>query len=443
MPDITASFTKAQTQLTTRPDIFKRLLSRTEFGQYGTATGGSTSTVIDTTRLSSSEAYGDDQWVGSYVRLTSGSAAGQVRVVTDYVASTGTLTVSPVFGATASGATYELWKNLHPTDVVDLLDQIMTEECFVPDWAICTEVPDGDMEQNNITDWTAGGTAIVAKDSTEPRISGVRYLTVTNAATDDYARSNLFYPPPTSRGYHLSALVRASVGTATLIAYDETNGAALRSVSTTSKAWTRVWFDFNTLSTTEAISIRLAGEESTAVTWWDDVCFYGHNAQDLRLPWWVKNRDHIRGVYRLQVQDGPTTNTWDPSLIGRRERRFGISQSRFGPGAARLVVGNPGQGIPGPVYVYGLRNETAYASDTETKHIDIRWATAKLAVACYQRLLDTVSVMGTQDKGLRNAADRWAQELERLQAAVVEDDNENYAVGVPQDVLVGRNRGGW
>ncbi len=441
MPHLTASFTLAQVQQTTRPAILKSVLRQTPFGQHGTATSGNTITLTDTTRLASAEAYGDDYWNGAYLRIVTGAAAGTIRNITDYVASTGVLTFPT---ATSVGtADYELWKMVHPQEVLDQLDQIMTEECFVPDWAICTEVPDGDMEQNNTTDWTAGGTATLAKSTTEPTIGGKRYLSVTNAAGNDYARSSLIYIPAVSRGYHLSALVRCSSGTATLTAYDETNGAAIQSASSTSKAWTRVWFDFNSPATAGSLSVRLIGTEADAVIFWKDVCLYPLDAQDIRLPWWVKNRDHVRGVYRLLPQNGPTNDSWDPSLIGTREYQYSVQQSRFGQGAARLVVGSPGLGINGPLYIYGLRNETAWASDTEAKHIDLRWATAKLAAACYRRAMMTLTLSEGKDAGFNRAGAAWEQEVERIQRAVLEDDDANHAA-VSNFVSVGRNRwGGW
>ncbi len=437
---LTASFTKAQVQLTTRPAILKAVLRETPFGQYGTTTAGSTSSLTDTTMLQSAEAYGDDYWNGGYARIVTGAAAGTIRNITDYVASTGVVTVSPNWTSPSSSADYELWKMVHPQFVLDALDMTLTEECFVPDWAICTEVPDGDMEQNNISDWTAGGTAIVAKSTTEPTISGVRYLSVTNAAANDYARSALIYIPVQSRGYHLSALVRCSSGTGTLIAYDETNGTTLGSVSTTAKGWTRIWFDFNSGSTTETISVRLQGTQTDAVIFWDDVCLYAHEAQDIRLPWWVKNRDHVRGFYRLDPNVGINGNSWDPSLIGRKEYDYAITQSRFGQGAARAVVGTR-TGMYGPLYVYGLRNETAFASDTETKHLDLRWAVAQVACACFQKAQATLTLTSGQSAGMMRQEAIWRDRLEKIKRAVVEDDDENRPVN-RSDMLVGRNRWG-
>jgi len=95
----------------TRADLVGEVGRR--FGHYrlSTATGGSTSTVVDTGALYEP----DDYWVGHYVYVVTdagGAGAapeGEERPVTDYVQSTGTLTVSPVFSAgVGSGDEYEL-----------------------------------------------------------------------------------------------------------------------------------------------------------------------------------------------------------------------------------------------------------------------------------------------------------------------------------------------
>lgn len=74
----------------------------------GTATGGSTTTLID----SDERIESDNEWNGHYLYISSagGSAPeGEERPVTDFIQSTQTLTVSPAFSATvASGDGYFL-----------------------------------------------------------------------------------------------------------------------------------------------------------------------------------------------------------------------------------------------------------------------------------------------------------------------------------------------
>ena len=83
----------------------------------GTTTGGSTSTAIDTSLFG-----GDDEYIGSYMRFTSGNKSGTTQRISDYTSSSTTLT----FKTTTSGAidgddTYELWSDGFDPDVVDEL----------------------------------------------------------------------------------------------------------------------------------------------------------------------------------------------------------------------------------------------------------------------------------------------------------------------------------
>jgi len=90
----------------------------------GTTTGGSTSTAIDTSLFG-----GDDEYIGSYMRFTSGNKSGTTQRISDYTSSSTTLT----FKTTTSGAidgddTYELWSDGFDPDVVDeLINQAIWE----------------------------------------------------------------------------------------------------------------------------------------------------------------------------------------------------------------------------------------------------------------------------------------------------------------------------
>ena len=90
----------------------------------GTTTGGSTSTAIDTSLFG-----GDDEYIGSYMRFTSGNKSGTTQRISDYTSSSTTLT----FKTTTSGAidgddTYELWSDGFDPDVVDeLINQSIWE----------------------------------------------------------------------------------------------------------------------------------------------------------------------------------------------------------------------------------------------------------------------------------------------------------------------------
>ena len=81
----------------------------------GTTSGsGSTTTAVDATLFG-----GDDEYNGSYIRFTSGTYDGTTRRITDYTASTGTMTFAAVAGTIAGSVTYELWSDGFDPRVVD------------------------------------------------------------------------------------------------------------------------------------------------------------------------------------------------------------------------------------------------------------------------------------------------------------------------------------
>lgn len=82
----------------TDDDLYKHLpsLAKTNVQQSGTATAGTSSTLVDTIKRKEV----DDYWVGGTIDIISGTGAGQSRTITDFVQSTSTITVSPVFTTT-------------------------------------------------------------------------------------------------------------------------------------------------------------------------------------------------------------------------------------------------------------------------------------------------------------------------------------------------------
>lgn len=75
----------------------------------------STSTGTTATLISTILTQADDAWNGGTLFISTGTAANQSREITDFVASTDTVTVSPVFSAAiASGVEFGITKNEYP-----------------------------------------------------------------------------------------------------------------------------------------------------------------------------------------------------------------------------------------------------------------------------------------------------------------------------------------
>lgn len=70
----------------------------------GTADSGTTTTMVDAARTEAT----DDYWKGCWILFTSGTIAGQVRLITGFTASSDTITFAPATTAAVSTNTYEI-----------------------------------------------------------------------------------------------------------------------------------------------------------------------------------------------------------------------------------------------------------------------------------------------------------------------------------------------
>lgn len=88
--------------MTTSNDVILQMLRRVDPDAYsGTATGGSTTTTVD----SGMPAYSDDYFNGGFIYFSSGANAGLIRKITDFVDSTNTITHTSAT-AVASGVSF-------------------------------------------------------------------------------------------------------------------------------------------------------------------------------------------------------------------------------------------------------------------------------------------------------------------------------------------------
>lgn len=434
MSTIISAPTLPQVEGITRQDLIKALFRKTGIGEYGTATGGSVSTLVDTALIN----YGMHEKslkgvIARIVKDAGGAGAapeGDVRTIGGYAVATGTLTRetgSDFSAGVASGDEYEIWRNPHPTKVLNEIDRLLKEVIYAPCWTILTEIPDGDMEQNNTTDWTASN-ATLTKQTGEPAQYGKRYLRVVATAANAYARSGLIRVEP-GKQYHLSAIARVSAAstTARLQAYDETNSASIDYKDSVRLYPNRIWFTFTAPATCYTISARLITVEDTKTTEWDEVCLYPIGAQDIRLPWWVKKKSQVLRVFDL-IPSPIADNIWDWNLTGQHAPNW-IVQDRYGGGGGLRVL-NRNSGISNPLFIVGLRNEEAYANDyTEKKFIDNEY----LVSCVVYHILDMLSGnyrAGTEDHTwitkLKDDANREYRkamytEMERIQQIFTDD----------------------
>ncbi len=113
--------------MTTVADITLKVIREVEDVIEGIATGGSTTTLID----SALGTLPNDHFNNGRLWILSGTHAGKVFVVTDFTTSTGTVTFAVVTGAIAAGVRYAICRNAYPWDQVVSAVQRALERTWV------------------------------------------------------------------------------------------------------------------------------------------------------------------------------------------------------------------------------------------------------------------------------------------------------------------------
>lgn len=100
--------------MTTLLDVSLKVVKEVMDVIEGTATGGSTTTLVD----SALGALPNDHFNNGRLWIKSGTHAGEIYTVTDFTTSTGTVTFAAVTGAIAAGVRYSIARNSYPWDQI-------------------------------------------------------------------------------------------------------------------------------------------------------------------------------------------------------------------------------------------------------------------------------------------------------------------------------------
>lgn len=417
----------------TRANLYKRFLRETGLGVYGVVTGvagGATTTFDDTTRLKSSQ-FNSQDWVGGWSRISkNANSAGnapetEVKSITAYDPSTNGRVTAGTFSASIEVADeYELWRFPNPLYVNDDLDTVLKEDIFLPCWSVLSEHPDFDMEQSGTDDWAAI-TGSISKVITAPYITGKRYLAVTATGGSGKARSANSIKVEPNKKYYLSACGFAGgiTTTLTLSAYDVSNSAVITSASTT---WdrqypARIVVEFTTPSNCYEIKVEMSHADvtdSNGLAYWDEVILYPVDAYDIALPWWVKNKDQVKAIFGMSLES-LGTNTFDSCLKGEMINEYDIRDDSFGKGQLRLV--RRSGTVSRPIFIFGVRNEIAYANDTvDAKRVDSNLLIAALARRVFKRLKTFPNSNAMQTTWIIEQQKEWENQFKILNRAQTE-----------------------
>ena len=413
-----------------RTQVIQKLVN-TGLVQVGTATSGDTESLTDTNTLKSLQ-YSRSDWEGGWLRISQAASAngdapeGEFRPVDEYQPELGRAAVSPVFSATIdAGDTYELWR-INPQIVLDIIDECLTDYLMFPTWEMLTEVPDGNFEEDNTDHW-ADVNATGSKVTTEPRLpdSDKRQLSILSSAANGYSASdNLFVQP--GRTYYIAATMRGTAAgtTCKLIFWDNTNGVEIKSSTHTKLFYSTIGFNALIPTTCNSVSIRLSNVENSVTTVWNRIVFFQVGTSDISLPWWVKRGNQIKGAFNHVPYGLDATDLQEASLRGEIDSRYDVIPHRIG--RSRYILRARYGGITWPVFIFGLRNEVAYAND----NVDIRYIDDNLFFECirwriYERetqplltgvlaAIDFKAKLAGAEKNYRFLASEQADELNKI-----------------------------
>lgn len=90
----------------TTDDLDVEIMGGHQLATGTSQSGGSTTTI----KLAAGDAAADDDYIGCFVIITSGSEQGKIGLITDYVSSTKIATFTPAMAAAPDAMTYEIFK---------------------------------------------------------------------------------------------------------------------------------------------------------------------------------------------------------------------------------------------------------------------------------------------------------------------------------------------
>ena len=301
----------------TRKVLRQEFLARTGLGFNGTATGGSTSTLADTAYLQDTTL--PTGATGHYVKWWATNfkaATPEVRHVTSYDNSTGTLTVSsPVWTAPIAATEYELYAFALPPNPYVALNTIIDR--VLQRYYFSTIVPlsllaDADMEDSGTTSWdgASGAAAMTLVKSSSVVWHGHQSMqaapSASSATFDVYTQLAAVLGIVEGEPYFVAVTLKPiDVGKFRLIARDADAGADIDYAevdSTENQDWTIIAFQFTTADNSNRLQLRVAGDTQGVGCYIDDFILQHRDRNRISLPSWITDPHfQIRNIYRMPL----------------------------------------------------------------------------------------------------------------------------------------------
>jgi len=386
---------------------------RQEFSRHlggywsGTATDGTTTSLVDDSNETPFEPGDPDEvFPGRWILFTSGDNAGTIRRIKANGYAPGNYRVAwnnALARAVQAGDTYEIHSN-SPAEITRWINRALVKLTHETR-SLLSLVPDGDMEAATTAAWTASNAT--PTKVTNRVMFGSRALRVANSGASGRVQSGTLLVVP-GETYWIAAGASVAVGTASLIVWDATNGAAVKTISGTNAPYLVYSDEFTTPAGCHALAIRLQGAEANADIYWDHIQLLRVNDRRVPAPSWVTRQGLVRDVESL----GLANATGVPgSLYTVKERTYlgaGLRGVIIDPTGAQNDIEFEGQIGNRLYFLRGLQPFAELMAETDTTAADTREV---LLHAHIQRLSDLM-------RGATSAEDvsRIKDEMARLAA---------------------------
>jgi len=306
-------------------------------------------------------------YLGDELYFTDGEFTPNPQGIATYVASTGVFT--PDVAWTDNGVnptTFDIYRRgIRLGQIAAAVNKALRERRWRGIFPLSI-LPDADMELAATTSWGTASNCTFTKVT-----SGVGLLRGAIIGRIVLSAANGYLPCTAlkARGddsYYVQARVKNNVGTgAKLIAYDETNAAAITSGTYTHYDWGTIHFTFAIPSTCKSITIKLSGTANLNDVHWDDVMLLRAGATEIPLPDWVSQPGQVR-----RVLCGDISNTADTDLY-EDYPHWNILPDETNPNSAfKLVLSH---GTTYPLWIEGSRPFTELTTYTASTGMARHW----------------------------------------------------------------------
>ena len=370
----------ATTMKAIRAIVAKRAYAGRHSPIISTATGGSTTTVVDSAYAIPGATTDHFDFKILKIATDAGGAGaapeGEVRYISEggYTVASGTFTPSVNFtAAVASGDTYEVHE-LHPNEIDNIIKAKVRNiyaPTFFPLSISIFQNDANDMEPSSIvTDYDVTGGAALATESTIVH-NGAQSLQATcNVALEYFSLKAVIGVNAGQQLYAGASCYVTSGDEAIFRAWDTTNGAAIDSATTDEPSWIDLVIPVNVPSGCEQLDLRCIGVGSNDVTYWDDIQVWRQGTGVYPLPSWVTRKDQMVDVRAFRLGTGGPSGDLDYRTNEERSYSLQWGFEREDPRADRplhIWVEGCGQDRP---YIVARRALTEPTSDTSSIFFD-------------------------------------------------------------------------